>query len=98
MSWGRGGGTFSFEPNEKSQHSGEKDGASTVVLWKAAKAYLHFLHPNNKHPGTGTDNKEKDCSDLGESLISEAEAILLARYTEQILDPLDDGLTLKSPR
>lgn len=44
----------------------------------------------------GTNDKEKDCSDWGESLISEAETILLARQMEQTLDPLDDGLTLKS--
>lgn len=44
----------------------------------------------------GTNDKEKDCSDWGESLISEAENILLARQMEQTLDPLDDGLTLKS--
>lgn len=41
----------------------------------------------------GTNDKEKACSDLGENLISEAEAILLARHTKQILDLFDDGLT-----
>lgn len=87
LSWGRPGGTFSFEPNEKSQLTGERDGASAVVLWKAAKAHMYFLHPNNKHPRTGTNDTEKDCSDLGESWISGAEATLRARHTEQVLDP-----------
>lgn len=41
---GRGGGTFSFETNKKSQHAGEKDKASAAVLWKAAKVCMHFLH------------------------------------------------------
>lgn len=35
----------------------------------------------------GTKDQEKDCS----------EAILRASHMEHILDPLDDGLNLKSP-
>lgn len=57
-----------------------------VTLPKAAKVCV-FPPTNKKHSAMGTKDQEKDCS----------EAILRASHMEHILDPLDDGLTLKSP-
>lgn len=53
---------FLFEPHERSQHRGEKDGVRAVTLWKAAKMGV-FPPPNKKHSGMGAKDQEKDCSE-----------------------------------